>query len=145
MGKESHKEEIANGERAVAACRLMREVEKLGANVTASASREQMSYTIDALKINVPEAVEMLCDAVLNPRLNGWEVEEQRQRLEQLLKDPGLQASLLTEATVRAAYSGPLGNALIPDAADLQKLTPEVLSEFVAGEGGGCGAVPGLC
>lgn len=64
----------------------MREVEKLGANVTASASREQMCYTIDALKTNVPEAVEMLCDAVLNPRFAPHELEEQRSRLETLLK-----------------------------------------------------------
>lgn len=49
------------------------------------------------------------------------------------LQDPTLAPSLLTEATVRAAYSGPLGNPLIPDASSLAKLTPEALQAFVTG------------
>ncbi|KAM0049007.1 Mitochondrial-processing peptidase subunit alpha [Helianthus debilis subsp. tardiflorus] len=35
--------------------RLVREVEAIGGNVTASASREQMSYTYEALKTYVPQ------------------------------------------------------------------------------------------
>ena len=40
----------------------------IGANLLASASREQMAYTVDVLKTHVPEAVELLADAVLNPK-----------------------------------------------------------------------------
>jgi len=40
----------------------------------ANASREQMSYTIDCLKTNMPAALELLCDAVLNPLLDPLEV-----------------------------------------------------------------------
>lgn len=47
--------------------RLVREVEAIGGNVTASASREQMSYTYDALKSYAPEMVEVLIDSVRNP------------------------------------------------------------------------------
>jgi processing peptidase subunit alpha len=60
--------------------RLVREVEAIGGNVSASASREQMSYTYDALKSYTPEMVEVLIARVRAeessiPRM-GWEVKE---------------------------------------------------------------------
>lgn len=57
--------------------RIVREVEAIGGNVTASASREQMGYTFDALKTYVPEMVELLVDCVRNPIFLDWEVDEQ--------------------------------------------------------------------
>ena len=54
-----------------------REVEAIGGNVSASASREQMSYTYDALKSYAPEMVEVLLDTVRNPAFLEWEVKEQ--------------------------------------------------------------------
>uniref|UniRef100_A0A804R940 Protein-serine/threonine kinase n=1 Tax=Zea mays TaxID=4577 RepID=A0A804R940_MAIZE len=57
--------------------RLVREVEAIGGNVSASASREQMSYTYDALKSYTPEMVEVLIDNVRNPAFLDWEVKEQ--------------------------------------------------------------------
>ena len=56
---------------------LVREVEAIGGNVSASASREQMSYTYDALKSYTPEMVEVLIDNVRNPAFLDWEVKEQ--------------------------------------------------------------------
>ena len=56
--------------------RIVREVEAIGGNVTASASREQMGYTFDALKTYVPEMVELLVDCVRNPAFLDWEVNE---------------------------------------------------------------------
>lgn len=55
----------------------MREVEAIGGNVTASASREHMGYTYDALKSYVPQMVELLVDSVRNPAFLDWEVKEQ--------------------------------------------------------------------
>lgn len=57
--------------------RVVREVEAIGGNVTAAASREQMSYTYDALKTYVPQMVELLVDAVRNQAFLDWEVKEQ--------------------------------------------------------------------
>lgn len=57
--------------------RVVREVEAIGGNVQASASREQMGYTFDALKTYVPEMVELLVDSVRNPAFLDWEVNEQ--------------------------------------------------------------------
>jgi len=57
--------------------RMVREVEAIGGNVTASASREQMGYTFDALKTYLPEMVELLIDSVRNTVFLDWEVNEQ--------------------------------------------------------------------
>jgi processing peptidase subunit alpha len=66
--------------------RLVREIEAIGGNVLASASREQMAYTIDTSKVTVPEALEVLADAVLNPKFQSWDVAEQLRKMEEDLK-----------------------------------------------------------
>ncbi|XP_041004116.1 mitochondrial-processing peptidase subunit alpha-like [Juglans microcarpa x Juglans regia] len=57
--------------------RVVREVEAIGGNVEASSSREQMSYTYNALKTYVLEMVELLIDSVRNPIFLDWEVNEE--------------------------------------------------------------------
>ena len=57
--------------------RIVREGEAIGGNIGASASREQMGYTFDALKTYVPQMVELLVDAVRNPAFLDWEVNEE--------------------------------------------------------------------
>lgn len=57
--------------------RVVREVEAIGGNVEASSSKEQMSYTFNALKTYVPEMVELLIDSVRNPVFLDWEVNEE--------------------------------------------------------------------
>ena len=39
-----------------------------------------MAYNIDTSKATLPEALELLADAVLNPKLHAWEVAEQVRR-----------------------------------------------------------------
>lgn len=56
---------------------IVRDVEKTGGNVAASASREQMAYTYDTLKTYLSETVELLVDCVKNPIFLDNEVEEQ--------------------------------------------------------------------
>lgn len=56
--------------------RIIREVEAIGGCIQASASREHMGYTFDALKTHVPEMVELLVDCVRNPIFLDWEVNE---------------------------------------------------------------------
>lgn len=57
--------------------RIVREVEAIGGNIGASASREQMGYTFDALKSYVPQMVELLVDCVRNPVFLDWEINEE--------------------------------------------------------------------
>jgi processing peptidase subunit alpha len=107
------------------------QVELLGANIMANASREQMSYTVDCLGTHTPQALEILADAVVNPAFDPSEIDEQRARLAAVLASPDVQGVLMTELLVRGAYEGALSKALIPDAAALASLTPEALAGFV--------------
>ncbi|XAR53401.1 Ubiquinol--cytochrome-c reductase [Bertholletia excelsa] len=113
--------------------RIVREVEAIGGNVTASASREQMAYTYDALKTYVPEMVEMLIDCVRNPVFLDWEVNEQllkvKAEIAEASKNP---QGLLLEAIHSAGYSGALGNPLLAPESAISRLNASILDEFVA-------------
>ncbi|RWR73579.1 mitochondrial-processing peptidase subunit alpha-like protein [Cinnamomum micranthum f. kanehirae] len=113
--------------------RIVREVEAIGGNVTASASREQMGYSYDALKTYVPEMVEMLVDCVRNPVFLDWEVNEQLQKVKtelgEVSKNP---QGLLLEAIHSAGYSGALANPLLAPESAISRLNSTILEEFVS-------------
>ncbi|KAJ7548996.1 hypothetical protein O6H91_07G035900 [Diphasiastrum complanatum] len=113
--------------------RLVREVEAIGGNITASASREQMSYTGDAIKTHMPEMVELLVDSVRNPVFHAWEVKEQLAAIKvesaEASKNP---QTLLLEALHSAGYAGALGQPLLAPESALVRLNPDVLHEFIA-------------
>ncbi|XP_038890302.1 mitochondrial-processing peptidase subunit alpha-like [Benincasa hispida] len=113
--------------------RVVREVEAIGGNVQASAAREQMGYTFNALKSYVPEMVELLIDCVRNPVFLDWEVNEQLSRV----KDEIIEASnnphgLLLEAIHAAGYSGALGNSLVAPESAINSLSDTILEKFVS-------------
>lgn len=113
--------------------RIVREVEAIGGSVQAAASREQMSYTYDALKSYVPQMVELLIDAVRNPAFLDWEVKEQLEKMKpeiaEFSKNP---QALLLEAIHSAGYAGPFANPLMASEASINKLDGTALEEFVA-------------
>ncbi|PIN14334.1 Mitochondrial processing peptidase, alpha subunit [Handroanthus impetiginosus] len=113
--------------------RIVREIEAIGGNVAASASREHMSYTYDALRTYVPQMVELLVDCVRNPAFLDWEVSEQLHKvsaeISELAKNP---QHVLLEAIHSTGYSGPYANALVASDSALSRLNGTVLEEFVA-------------
>ncbi|KDP40843.1 hypothetical protein JCGZ_24842 [Jatropha curcas] len=113
--------------------RVVREVEAIGGNVAASASREQMAYTFDAIKTHVPEMVELLVDSVRNPAFLDWEVKEELKKIKdelgQLSSNP---QGLLLEAIHSAAYSGALANPLLAPESAVNRLDGFILEEFVS-------------
>ncbi|QCD85216.1 mitochondrial-processing peptidase subunit alpha-like [Vigna unguiculata] len=113
--------------------RVVREVEAIGGNVQASASREQMGYTFDALKTYVPEMVELLVDCVRNPAFLDWEVNEQllkvKAEIGEASKNP---QDLLLEAIHSAGFSGALANPLLASESAINRLNGTILEEFVA-------------
>lgn len=112
--------------------RIVREIEAIGGNSSASASREQMSYTIDALKTYIPEMVELLVDCVRNPAFLEWEVNEELQKVKaelgELSKNP---QGLLLEAIHSAGYAGALANPLLVPESALSRLDSSILEEFI--------------
>lgn len=113
--------------------RIVREVEAIGGHVAASASREQMAYTYDALKTYVPEMVELLIDCVRNPVFLDWEVNDEikkvRAEIADLSNNP---QGLLLEAIHAAGYSGAISNPLLVPESVLNRINSDVLAEFVA-------------
>lgn len=113
--------------------RIVREVEAIGGVVNASASREQMSYTYDAMKTYVPEMVELLVDCVRNPVFLEWEVNEQLQKAKAEISEySNNPESLLIEALHSAGYSGALTNPLMATESSINRLNSTILEEFVA-------------
>lgn len=113
--------------------RIVREVEAIGGSILASASREQMGYSFDALKTYVPEMVELLVDCVRNPVFLDWEVNEELRKLKselgELHNNP---QGLLLEAIHSTGYAGALGNPLLAPESALNRLDGTILEEFVA-------------
>ncbi|XP_047045349.1 mitochondrial-processing peptidase subunit alpha-like [Lolium rigidum] len=112
--------------------RLVREVEAIGGNVSASASREQMSYTYDALKSYAPEMVEVLLDSVRNPAFLEWEVKEQLQKIKSEISEINDNPQgLLLEALHSAGYSGALAKPLMSTESAINRLDIHTLEEFI--------------
>ena len=113
--------------------RVTREAEVIGANLLASASREQMAYTVDCLKTNLPEAVELLADTVMNPKLADHEVAEVANALKTEMADLASNpANLLMEAVHAVAFDGGLGQPLVATGGALSRLDGDTLAHFVS-------------
>nr|KYP54276.1 hypothetical protein KK1_000459 [Cajanus cajan] len=113
--------------------RVVREIEAIGGNVGATASREQMSYTIDALKTYSPQMIELLVDCVRNPAFLNWEVNEELGKVKtevgELSNNP---QGLLLEAVHSAGFSGALAYPLLASESALNILNGPILEQFVA-------------
>lgn len=111
--------------------RITRELEKIGANCVATAGRDHITFAVDATRLHVFEATEILLDCVLNARLQYHEVRDNmelaREVIAQHLANP---ACVLEDALHRVAFDGGLGQPLM---ADPKALTRETLAEFYAG------------
>ena len=109
------------------------QAEVMGANLLASASREQMAYTVDVLRTHLPEATELLLDCVLNPKFELHTLNEALEKLKGEVEEleGNAQASLM-EALHATAYEGGLGQPLVASPAALARLTPGALADFVA-------------
>jgi processing peptidase subunit alpha len=93
-----------------------------------------MAYTVDVLKTHVPEAVELLADAVLHPKFELHTVNEALGKLQAELAEAaaGNPQAALMEALHTTAYTGGLGRPLLASAASLASLSPAALYDFVA-------------
>ncbi|KAG6536594.1 hypothetical protein ZIOFF_001652 [Zingiber officinale] len=94
--------------------RMVREIEAIGGSAKASASREQMGYTYDALKLYTPQMVEL---------------KKLKTELGELSSNP---QGLLLEAVHSAGYSGALANPLIAPESAISHLNGTILEGFVS-------------
>merc|ERR1712164_218038 len=108
--------------------RITKEAEVMSASLLAAASREQMSYTVDALKTHLPEAVELLCDSALNPKLANHEVANMAKDLKKEIEDLKMNPqAMLMEAVHATAYDGGLGNPLLASQESIEAIDGDAL------------------
>ncbi|KAI3753143.1 hypothetical protein L2E82_25188 [Cichorium intybus] len=109
---------------------VVREVEAIGGNVTASASKEQLGYNYDALITCVRQMMELPVDSARNQVFLDWEVKEHIQKVKAEIGEYANNLeTLLLEALHFAGYSGALANPLL---ASEGSLNSSILEEFVA-------------
>mmetsp|Transcript_4982 Transcript_4982/g.18066 ORF Transcript_4982/g.18066 Transcript_4982/m.18066 type:complete len:496 (-) Transcript_4982:120-1607(-) len=112
---------------------VVREIEAIGAQSHAAASREQMAYWLDGLKVNLPQMVELLVDNALNPAFHSWEVSEVLAKMGDDIKEASQNPHhVLIESMHKVAFQGPLGMPLVCPEGQLGLLSGEICSEFVA-------------
>ncbi|XP_042404751.1 probable mitochondrial-processing peptidase subunit alpha-2, chloroplastic/mitochondrial [Zingiber officinale] len=125
--------------------RMVREIEAIGGSAKASASREQMGYTYDALKLYTPQMVEVLIDSVKNAVVLDWGKRSQLKKLKtelgELSSNPqGLllevvhsagYSGALANPVHSAGYSGALANPLIAPESAISHLNGTILEGFV--------------
>jgi processing peptidase subunit alpha len=112
---------------------VVRDVEDMGASVSAVAAREYMMYTANVLRPNVDQAMELLAETVLTPAFEPWDLGEQRRIIDIEREDLEKNAhGLVTEMIYSAAYtdSSPLGRPLFCPARNTHKLGPADLAAF---------------
>lgn len=112
--------------------RILQELSGFGANISAHASREQIYYSIDCIKSDVPNAIEVLLDTVFNPSFNPWEFNDIKNFVKSEINnlEDAPQPQYLLDILTSAVYSGGLGNPLINTASSLDGLTPDKVRDF---------------
>lgn len=127
------------------AYKLFRDVENFGGSVSASAGREGMSYSIEAIRDELPLMADTLAEAVLQPALISWDVEELKEefakaRAAQLRSQP----SVALEEAVHAAAYGPkagLGRAIVPTDGQIDAVGEQAIADYLRSTMVGSGVV----
>ena len=112
--------------------RLVREMLKMGANVSAASSREHFMYAADCLKEHVPAICGTLADVIQNHIFHIEELLEEKEMYEQELKDKDKMMELkLLEAIHEAAWNNnTVGLPLYAPPHNLPYFTSETLKQY---------------
>lgn len=105
----------------------------MGGQVSASAGREQITYSVSGLKQNVKDMAEMLAETTLDGNIVEWELDEKKAFYANDIKDmPSNPLQFIQEKAHVAGYSGKgLGMPLLCPSSKLAQLTPEVIGSFM--------------
>lgn len=113
---------------------LARERERLGANITLSATSDLTSFQVDALSPNLAPSLGLLADVVRRPALSPTELE--RVRTQQLtaisaeMKDPQALAARVLVPTLYGSHPYAFPSSGLGDADVVKKLTRDDLRAF---------------
>lgn len=114
---------------------LEEEIANLGARVDAWTSREQTAVVAQCLPQHVPKVVEILSDAIQNPKLDDAQIERARKSILRELDDisDNDQKALVLENLHTSAYQGtPLGQPITGLEANIKSLSKVDLENHIA-------------
>lgn len=114
---------------------MARDLEDLGAVVSASSSRENITYSVEVLRNNADEALALVAESILKPQLVSWQLDELKAELaEELAAIQTQPQAVLTEALLSAAYGdvSPIGRSQYPSSAALSSIGVSTVEEFMA-------------
>lgn len=114
--------------------KLYRDIEDMGASVSASNGREVFAYNGSALRGNVDGLVSVLSEVVTQPKLWSWEIDEAKQLAAELNAERAADPkNAALEAVHAAAFgeSSPLGHSRFASSDDLEGVSAETLRAFL--------------
>lgn len=116
------------------ALQIAEEIEDVGGYINAYTSREMTAYYARVLKPDVPLALDVLADIVLNPAFEPREIEVERgvilQEIGQALDTPD---DIIFDWLQEAAYpSQPIGRSILGPSAQVSSFTEGDLKRFVS-------------
>eukprot|EP00468_Gymnochlora_sp_CCMP2014_P005971 CAMPEP_0167758378 /NCGR_PEP_ID=MMETSP0110_2-20121227/10435_1 /TAXON_ID=629695 /ORGANISM="Gymnochlora sp., Strain CCMP2014" /LENGTH=477 /DNA_ID=CAMNT_0007644647 /DNA_START=44 /DNA_END=1477 /DNA_ORIENTATION=+ len=112
---------------------MNRSVSRLGAHLIPSVSREMITYQSELLRDDVPAMLEIMSEAVVNPALNSWEIDDVKSKLyeESEMRKGVVDEIAITDFAHAAAFKG---NALSlptsPTKHIIDLITPEGVQAF---------------
>ncbi|CAM9138951.1 unnamed protein product [Chrysoparadoxa australica] len=111
---------------------VLQAIDSMGGTFQASVSREQLLFCVDVMRDYLPNAMELLAECVLAPRLTDQEVREQGEVMKIMHEEQEPEAMLL-ENLHAAAYRGqPLGRPMMCPAERIPMLDSRLLHEYRA-------------
>lgn len=114
--------------------KVQRDVEDLGARVSARTSREVFSYSGEVLRDNVEGLVSVLSEVTTQPKLWYWEVTEAKHALEGLIASQAADPkAAVLEGLHAAAYGSttPFGRSVYASASDLEDVNDATIRSFL--------------
>jgi zinc protease len=126
---------LREGTKTRSSKQLAEQIEALGASLSAGAGLSSLTSTVTAsgLTDNFDRIMELFADVILNPTFPADEVNKLKVRtLNQLRAQRSFSGFLAAEMFAKVMYGEHPAARIAPSAAELQRLTPEMLQKFHA-------------
>ncbi|CAN2390126.1 Cytochrome b-c1 complex subunit 2 [Pristimantis euphronides] len=118
--------------KGVSSFRITRVLEIVGAGLSVTSTRQDMSYTVECMRHNVDYVMEYLINMTTAPVFRSWEVSDitERVKIDKTLAYQNPQVGVL-ESLHAASYRNTLANSLFCPDYRIGKVSPEELNDFV--------------
>ncbi|KAG2381952.1 hypothetical protein C9374_005744 [Naegleria lovaniensis] len=113
--------------------RLVTELQKTGATVSAQAGRENIVYQTEALRESVPQVLELISNSVLQGRLHPWDLEPKTEAVKRDISEfQNNPQFVLNEALHNIAFNGEtLGRSLLCPPHNVSKIDTDVILSYM--------------